>query len=372
MKLYFEWISKELSYVPFIPEEASEELWAAYFTVSESVFREFNPKSRLPDRSMTKRRLSVASPLYATQRMIIFDESRTPVAAVSFSYDTERSPSYELDRNVCYINILIDKTFRRKRIATGLLKELLNTARQMKKNTIVAEVENITGRKFCEAFNGEIVHNEDQHRLYMEDVNWDVIGEWQAKGRKKFPDTTFDFFRDCSDADIEVFCRTYTEIINERPTGDMQQTIITTPESRKIEEQNMRKKGVEWYTLISREKDGDISGMTDIMFHPKEPHKIVQYFTGVSAKHRRKGLAKRLKSEMLHVIKEKFPDAEYIKTTMAPDNRPMQAINAQMGFKSRKKSYVYQWELPDLNKRVEQRLSLKKRRKKNCQTDFPV
>jgi RimJ/RimL family protein N-acetyltransferase len=372
MKIYFEEISKELQFVPFVPNKASEELWSAYFALTESVFSEFNPKSRLPNRSVTKHRLSVASALYSTQRMIILDESQTPVATVSFSYETEQSPSYELDKNVCYINMLIDKAFRRKRIATGLLKELLNTARQMKKNTIVAEVENIPGRKFCEALNGELAHKEDQHRLYMEDVNWDVIGEWQAKGRKKFPDTTFDFFRDCADADIDVFCSTYTEIINERPTGDMQQTIITTCESRRIEEQNLKKKGVEWYTLVSREKDGDISGMTDIMFHPKEPHKIVQYFTGVSAKHRRKGLAKRLKAEMLYVIKEKFPDAEYIKTTMAPDNRPMQAINAQMGFKSRKKSYVYQWALPDLKQRVEQRLASKKRRKRDYQTDSPA
>jgi RimJ/RimL family protein N-acetyltransferase len=268
--------------------------------------------------------------------------------------------------------MLIDKAFRRKRIAAGLLKELLNTAEKMKKSTIVAEVENEPGRKFCEAFNGELVHKEVQHRLYMEDVNWDVISEWRAKGRKRFPDTTFEFFRDCSDADIDMFCSTYTEIINERPTGDMQQTIITTCESRKIEEQNLKKKGVEWYTLISREKDGDISGMTDIMFHPKEPHKIVQYFTGVSAKHRRKGLAKRLKAEMLYAISEKFPDVEYIKTTMAPDNKPMLAINAQMGFKSRKKSYVYQWALPDLKQRLEQRLASKKRRKRDYQTDSPA
>ncbi len=372
MKLYFEGISKELLCVPFVPGEASEELWSAYFTLSESIFREFNPKSRLPDREAAKRRLSVSSPLFSTKRMIIFDEIKTPVAVVSFAYETELSPSYEIDRNVFHINMMIDKVFRRKRIATGLLKELLNTAEQMKKSTIVAEIENIPGRKFCEALNGELAHKEVQHRLYMDDVSWDEIGEWQAKGRKKFSDTTFDFFRDCSDSDIEVFCRTYTEIINERPTGDMQQTIITTCESRKIEEQNMRKKGVEWYTMISREKDGDISGMTDIMYHPKEPHKIVQYFTGVSAKHRRKGLAKRLKAEMLYAINEKFPQVEYITTTMAPDNRAMNAINAQIGFKLRKTFYVYQWELPDLKQRVDERLALKKRRKMDYQTDFPV
>ncbi len=77
MKLYFDGISRELLFVPFVPEEASEELWSAYFTLSEAIFLEFNPKSRFPDRSMTKRRLSVGSSLYSTQRTIIFNENKT-------------------------------------------------------------------------------------------------------------------------------------------------------------------------------------------------------------------------------------------------------------------------------------------------------
>ncbi len=351
---------------------APEELWSCWFAVSESVFWEFNPKSRLPDRNAAKRRMSVASPLYRTERFLVFNHAKTPVAVMSFGYETERSPSYELDKNICHINILVEKGFRRQRIATRLLAELLKKARSMQKITIAGEIDNTPARKFCEAYNGEMVHKEVQHRMYMDGADWEAAAEWRTKGRKKFPDTTFEFFQDCPDADIEAFCRTYTEIINERPTGDMQQTLITTPQSRRIEEENLKKKGVQWYTLISREKNGDISAMTDIMYHPREPHKIVQYFTGVSAGHRRKGLAKRLKAEMLYVMQEKFPEVEYITTTMAPDNRPMQAINAKLGFKLRKTDCVYQWALTDLETQVAARLQTAgRRRKRNCQTGFP-
>lgn len=368
----FEKISDNLLAVPFDPKHAPDELWAAWFAVSESVFREFNPKSRYPDRGAAKRRLSVANPLYRTERFLVVDHVKTPVAGMSFAYETELSPSYEQDHNICHINILVEKAFRRNRIATRLLGELLKKAREMRKTIITGEIDNTPARKFCEAFHGEMVHKEVQHRMVMDDANWEEAARWREKGRKRFPDTTFEFFQDCPAADIELFCRTYTEIINERPTGDMQQTIITTPESRRIEEENLKKKGVQWFTLITREKNGDISAMTDIMYHPREPHKISQYFTGVSAKHRRKGLAKRLKAEMLYLMREKFPEVEYITTTMAPDNRPMQAINAQLGFKLRKTDYVYQWTLTDLAGQVEARLqSAKKRRKKGCQTDSP-
>ncbi len=44
--------------------------------------------------------------------------------------------------------------------------------------------------------------------------------------------------------------------------------------------------------MISREQDGHMSGLTDIMHNPDEPYRIIQYFTGILSRHRRKSLAK--------------------------------------------------------------------------------
>ena len=356
MKLNLSWLSVDLFIQDFDPKTAPDELWPAFFSLSEAVFREFNPGSRLPDREVTRRRLLATNPLYTVNRNLVFDGQRNTVAFTHIAYDTELSPSYEHDRHIGQIYIRVASNWRRKRVASALLNILLDSAEAMGKDTIQIEADNIAGKSFCRSLKGEMVHQEVQHRLYMEEANQQTAAQWLAAGRKKFPDTQFILFRDCPDDIIDAFCRTYTEIINQRPTGEMEQTIVTLPESRRIEEQNMKKRGIEWYTLISRENNGEISGLTDIMFHPREPHKLVQYFTGVSARHRRKGLAKRLKAEMLVVIKEHFPDVEYITTTMAPDNRPMQSINAQLGFKSRKSTHMYQWALPDLRYQVNERL----------------
>jgi|GEM_PF-1001114 GNAT superfamily N-acetyltransferase len=364
-------ISPELHLVEFMPQEASEELWSAYFTLSESIFMEFNPNARLPVRAAARRLLSTPSPLYTVRRTMALDEMNKPVAFMSIGYDTELSPSYQRDRHVCQIKVQVDKFYRRRSIGSRLLLHLLDTARRMGKETVQTDVENPIGKKFCQSMKGELVHKEVQHRMYLEEADNELAAQWLAKGRERFPDTRFELFENCPEDVIEAFCQTYTRIINERPTGGMDQTIITTPESRRIEEQNMKQRGIAWYTLISREKNGDISGMTDIMYNPREPHKVVQYFTGVSAQHRRKGLAKRLKAEMLGVIKRQFPDVEYITTSMAETNRAMQAINAQLGFKSRKTCHVYQWDLPDLKKRVEDHLmNSGKKRKTDGQKDF--
>ncbi len=356
MKSHLKWLSNDLFLKEFNPGQAPGALWRAYFRLTESIFREFNPDSRLPDREATRRRLCAASPLYAVQRSLVFDNARTPVAFSYIAYDTEQSPSFAHDGHLCQVHIRVAEPFRRRRIATTILNVLVDIAEELDKTIIQAEVDNSTGRKFCRSLQGEMAHKEVQHRLYLDEVRWPTVEAWLSAGRKKFPDTEFVFFADCPEADLENFCRTYTEIINQRPTGEMEQTIVTTPESRRIEEQDMKKRGVAWYTLISREIGGDISGLTDIMYHPREPHKLIQYFTGVSARHRRKGLAKRLKAEMLTIITKQFPDVEYITTTMAPNNRPMLSINAQLGFRSRKTTYMYQWTLQNLRRQVNQRL----------------
>jgi RimJ/RimL family protein N-acetyltransferase len=104
--------------------------------------------------------------------------------------------------------------------------------------------------------------------------------------------------------------------------------------------------------MISREHYGQISGLTDIMFNPEEPHRVNQYFTGILVKYRKRGLAKRLKAEMLAAIKDKFPEVEYITTSTARSNRPMRAINKDLGFQPIKTCFMFRWPLRDLRKQT--------------------
>jgi len=350
-------LSKSFSLVEFIPKEASEDLWEAYFNLSEMIFRELNHKGRLPDRALVRRLLTTPSPLYSVKRWMVLEEAKRAIASAWIFYDTELSPDYDSNKRVCQVSISVAPAYRRKKIATFLLKHLVETARLLLRDTVMAEADNPIGLGFCKHLRGELVHEEVQHRLYMEDVDWQLVEKWLQRGRTKSRDTKVELFQECPDKDLEEFSRIYTEIINQRPTGDMEQTLITTPESRRIEERNLKKKGIEWYTMISREHDGRISGLTDIMYNPEEPHRINQYFTGVLAKYRGRGLAKRLKAEMLVFIKNRFPDAEYLVTSTARTNRPMRSINKELGFQPTKTCFMFRWALPDLEQQVDEILS---------------
>ena len=350
-------LARTFSLVGFVPKEASQNLWTAYFKLSETIFREFNPRGRLPNRETAKRLLSTSNPLYTVKKWILLDDKKSPVASVSMSYDTELSPDYESSSHISQIQIAVDPAARRKKVATHLLKHMIQAPPPMGKETVRADTDNPAGLEFCRHLRGNLIHREYQHRLYLEDVDWQLVDEWCAKGRSRFPDTSMKTFQECPEADIDDFCRIYTEIINQRPVGDIQEDLITTPESRRIEERNFKRREIGWHTMISREGDGQISALTDIMYNPQEPHRVHQYFTGVRVKYRRRGLAKRLKAEMLCYIRDRFPEAEYVTTTTAKENHPMRAINKQLGFEPRKTLYMFQWALQDLNRRVNKVLS---------------
>lgn len=350
-------LSKSFTLVEFIPKETSEDLWEAYFNFSEMIFREFNTKGRLPDRGVVRLLFSTPNLLYAVKRWLVFSREQKAVASARMSYDKELSPEYEINKHIFQARISVAPEYRKRKIASLILKYINGAARLMGRETLMAEADNPTGLDFCRHLRGEKVHEEVQHRLYMEEIDWRLAEERIEKGRAKSPRTKIELFQECLEGDIEEFCRVYTETINQRPTGDMDEGIITTPESRRIEERNLKKRGIEWHTMISRERDGRISGLTDIMYNPEEPHRVNQNFTGVLARYRRKGLAKRLKAEMLFVIRDKFPDVEFITTSMARINRPMRSINKELGFQPTKTCIVFQWALPDLEQRLDEILA---------------
>jgi ribosomal protein S18 acetylase RimI-like enzyme len=350
-------LSRSFSLVEFVPTEASENLWTAYFTLSEKIFRESDQRRRLPSREASKRLLLTPNPLYTVKRWMLLDHTESAIASASISYDTELSPDYDGSSHICQMQIAVDPAYRRKKIATCLLTYMIRTANALEKDTVRADADNPAGLEFCKYLRGKSIHKEVQHRSYLEDVDWQLVDDWRAKGRSRFPATRIESFQECPEKDIDEFCRIYTEMINQRPVGDIQEELVTTPESRRIEERNFKRREIEWHTMISREADGQISAMTDIMYNRREPYRIHQYFTGVLGRYRRRGLAKRLKAEMLIYIKEKFPDAEYVTTTTAKENQPMLAINKQLGFMPKKTYHMFRWSLQDLGRRVNKVLS---------------
>ena len=160
------------------------------------------------------------------------------------------------------------------------------------------------------------------------------MSEWKIQGQKTAEENglTLEQFQDVPEELIEEFCLLYTDTANQQPLGEYEGRTLLTPKDRRTQEERVKKKNIAWYTLISREANGEISGLTEVYFDNDKPYKIDQDLTGVKEQFRGKGLGKWLKAEMLLFVKENYPKIKYISTGNADSNIAMKSINERMGF----------------------------------------
>ena len=93
--------------------------------------------------------------------------------------------------------------------------------------------------------------------------------------------------------------------------------------------------------------------MTEILYDPRDGHRILQELTGVRPEFRGRGLGKWLKGKMILHIKETYPKAQRIITGNAESNAPMLSINERMGFKKYKGAEGYKFQTEELAKKLE-------------------
>lgn len=267
----------------------------------------------------------------------------------------ETAASYEENKHVGYVQIRLDKSHRRKGIGLELTKLIVSKA---KETGIITTLQSNTtyesGIAFCEKFNGILAMESAENRCRLNEVNWELMDEWRNQGQAKGKEENrrLQWFLKCPEDIIEEFCKVYTETMNQQPYGELETRPKTTPESRRKTEQEFNKLGYRWHTVLTREEDGTISGITDVTFIPDRPYRIEQELTGVLVKYRGKGLGKWLKSEMIFFIKKKYPEVKFISTGNADANSAMLSINTRMGFKIHEEQRSYKFKIADLEKRI--------------------
>jgi len=160
-------------------------------------------------------------------------------------------------------------------------------------------------------------------------------------------------FEEVPEADLESYAALYTEVMNQQPMGEVAYRPRVTPESRRADEKRLRRQGIVWITLVTREPDGAFSGLTETAYHPEEPPHAHQMLTGVREAYRGRGLGKWLKALMLCHLRDRFPVLRFIATGNADVNAAMHAINRGMGFKRHLAETAFKWDVADLCRTLE-------------------
>ncbi|MFX1253808.1 MAG: GNAT family N-acetyltransferase [Promethearchaeota archaeon] len=334
-----------------IPNDLSEDLWTQYFDHQDRIKRELDPDSPPSSRENAKNFMLNPNPHYEIFDWIALNEDETKIIGTgSLYFENQNSPSYHSNKNIGNIYISVDKAYRRNKIGTEFLKIIVKVAKENELTTLHGSYSLEPGKEFCNYYKCSIGSKRAISRLKLIDVDWDMISSWKSEGQKRAKNVSLERFSEVSEKDIEAYTKLYTEIEHQAPDyeGEVKSTVVYNPEKRRHIEKLAKENGYDWITIISREPNGEISGLTEIWFTSKEPYWIEQELTGVKKEFRSRGIGKWLKAEMLLFIRDNYPTVEYIQTGNATANTPMLSINERMGFKKCFDHALFKFEIDKL------------------------
>ena len=339
--------------VDYDPQTASEELSNSFLDLLDELFKEENPRDPLMPRDIRMHFMKNPPPgELRIRKLVMEEETQKTIGFLFLLIFKEGSQQYENNKHTAMINISFHKEHYSQNYAIELMKTALEIV-QVHKEVTTIDACSFRERewKFWESLEAKLALEGAENRLYLEDANWDLIEEWRKEGHQRAKEERIELisFQRCPEEIIEGYTSCYTELIKLIPMGEFDFVLgDETLEIRREKEQRFEKLEYEWYTLATREENGDFSGLTEIFYHRGRPHKVDQELTGVTPKYRGRGLGKWLKAEMLLFIQNEFPDVKFILTGNANMNAPMLSINERMGFKEHLKEKCYTIKLTDL------------------------
>lgn len=334
----------------FFPQKASADELNNLFNLLDIIFREHEKNDPLPTKESRMKQITDPPKIYDQFWWLAYQKEHVVGYGITSFYNTN-SPEYEQNKHVAYAVIRIDPDHRRNGLGTKIAKLIVTKAKESKiVTTIQTGTAKESGQNFCKKLHGENIMESSEHRCKLADVNWELMSEWKEQGQKTAEENglALEYFQDVPEEIIEEFCKLYTDIANQQPLGGLEGRTLITPEQRREQEERMEKKNFDWHTMISREANGEISGITEVYFDHDRPYKLEQDLTGVKEQFRGKGLGKWLKAEMLFFVKENYSKIKYISTGNADSNIAMRSINERMGFKAHMNRISYKFKVDKL------------------------
>ncbi len=343
----------EIELRPFDPFTATKEDWRRFHDYRYKRYPEFAPGDPITaDEAVEKSLRFMRDEEHIETHSIHLKGSDEWIGLVRCSHMKETSPSYEENKRQCFIyNFDLLTPYRGKGIGRRLLKVVLDYAKKHQKELIITHASEDHGKRFIRKLNAHEALTGLENRLDMTTLDWEMVDAWIQEGPKRSPESKLEFFEECPEEILEDYCKFYTEVENQAPREELEVgDFIITPELRRQHEKYQKNLDVTWLTAITKEPNGDISGMTEVFYRPSKVPLIQQELTGVSQKYRGTGKGKWLKAIMLKEIQKRFPTVTTVVTGNATTNAPMLSINERLGVKVHKETIMAQMKTEDLEK----------------------
>ena len=335
------------------PVAADREFWVRYH-----VFRRVRQKDQRPDDplkgdSEEEALMKRADPFTAHER---FEVARDGVMLGSLegSTVTRRSPEYETNKHLYDADLYVVPAQRRHGIGTSFLPVVVEQMSHHGCTTVSFWSKDESGHEFMKWVGAETKMTSIESRLELSGVDWPMLERWVEEGKARSPQTKLEIYDGpIPEAMRADYAPQLSSIVNTIPFENLDHgEIVITPEMMREWYARLEVTRTELYTVITREPDGVISGITDTHWAPYHSTIVYQQFTGVRPDSRGRGLGKWIKAAMLLHLRRLHPEAEWVSTDNAGSNAPMLRINRAMGFRAYRNFTIYQMTRDKLEQRL--------------------
>jgi len=254
------------------------------------------------------------------------------------------APGYEKNRDFFEGDFEVLPQYRRQGIGSMWLPVALSLLDRHGCRMLDLWTEEEDGHRFLRRIAGEPKFHAAENRLRLADVDWSMVRRWVEEGERRSPETRLEVYDGpMPDSMLDEYAPQLSGLLNTIPFEELDHgEIVITPATMREWFARMAATGSTMHTILTREPDGSMSGMTDVSYTRHQPTLIHQMFTGVRPDARGRGLGKWLKAAMLEKIHADYPNVEWWITGNAESNAPMLSINRRLGFKQYRAGAQYQ------------------------------
>ncbi len=343
----------KLAPAPVDPSTAGPDFWNRYHELRRVRQAEARPDDPVRPDDIEELRIKHENPFQVEHR---FEIASDHVMLSSFYGRTVRpgTPEYEPNKHLFWADFYVHPDHRRRGVGASWLPVILDLMELHGCTKVGMGTEEKAGHAFMRWLGADPGLRGAENRLEMAGLDWTMVERWAAEGAARSPQTRLELYDGPIPEEMWAdYSPQFSAMLNTVPFEDLDvgQEIIT-PDHLRDYYSRLELSRERVHSVIAREPDGVISGVTDVGWAPYRPTIIHQQFTGVRIDARGRGLGKWIKAAMLLHLRELYPNARWISTDNAGSNAPMLAINKQLGFKQYRSGTEYQIDRDRLAARV--------------------
>ena len=328
----------------------NDDQWSHFLKLTKSIFQEIFPDEPY-DEKFWKNQFLKGFPDAICYNWIVKNQE-TIVAYGQLRYANELDPAFEQNKNWSRGFLVVDQTYRRQKIALELISKMVTKAIEDNKQFLVYNTTSKDGWSFLEYLGGILVLSSTESYLDMKNIDWDKMAKWKEYGYSNIEGIQVNTYNSIPDFLLSKFCNLDSKILSLVPTDELSTEEITSEETIRRREKEDSDNDIINIYKIANEKNGELSGFTNVRFNTETQDVLDQGLTGVSKEYQNRGLGRMLKAEMLFDIKKKFPTVEKIYTANGNKNASMLKINLEMGYKPHSTWKHYELSIPKLSTKL--------------------